>query len=571
MMDAFAARKARQGVTTVVSTDADRVVSLPVAAGYAPIDLSGKLLHGAQGIELRPVQAQALTAIVRHRGLLGAIGVGHGKTYIALLAGLALDADCAIVLAAPATVPTFQKVLADLRTRYRMPPTEVWSWSVLSQAQGFERLDAATKGKQNVVLVADEAHFARNPTAARTKRLLRWLESNPGAAFIALSGTLTTRRLADFAHLSHFALREYSPAPSDFTLEEWDRCLANEPRSAADLSNVRGLWHWHHGPQAMVPFIQKGKLHPLTHRGLVEAFGRRLACAPGVILTQDASCNASLYITHLSDGGPEIENLRKLAEQVARTYRDPAGIELADENEAARTAKRLAMGYYYQWAWPNDKVDTEWLDARQDWSRQCRRLIDKYGQTGFDTRALVEAEARKRRAAGSTEDWVLCWAKWDAVASRPEPSQKTTWVDDSALRFLVTLAKQQRPALLWYDEDAVAQRLRSMGVRVIAPGQPVPDEDATLAVSVRSHGAGLNLQRWSRNVFACVPSNGTTWEQVLGRTHRAGQQEDEVSAWVPHWTAVLRSAFWQAQRDAAWIEATTGNRQKLRMASVLEV
>ena len=302
-----------------------------------------------------------------------------------------------------------------------------------------------------------------------------------------------------------------------------------------------------------------------------QAFGERLRSAPGVVVTDAASCDASLYICGLPAGSYTLNGLRKQAEQIAQTYRDPAGVELADDSEIIRTAKRLSMGYYYQWEWPAEP-DYEWMEKRQKWSRLCRWIIQDSGGKDFDTRGLVEAAARKEIEAGRMSNWVTCYAEWAAVEKRVTPTKKVTWVSEEPLRVCVAWAERYKPCIVWYDEEAVADKILEMGVRVIRAGEKVPDQYAgPIALSVTAHGgAGLNLQFWSRQVFTCVPANGAAWEQILGRTHRQGQQSDEVWAWVPQWAAPLRHPLQKAREDAAWIESSMGNKQKLLLATFLE-
>lgn len=550
------------------------MLALPKVTAYlTPVALGSRLRPGAQSIALRPVQEQALAALAQCGGLLGAIGVGHGKSYIALLAGAVLDADLSIVLVAPATVPVMQALLADLHKRYVLPETLIVSWAKLSQQDAHAVCDSWKVDGRKTVLVADEAHFARNATAARTKRLMGWLDEHSRVKFVALSGTMTTRRLVDFAHLSARALGNQSPVPRGPTLKVWDAGLANEVLCSADLSELHKLWAWGSANKGKAWTVsgRSTNLPKDTHKGLVESFGERLATAPGVVLTQDASCPASLYLCELRDQYPVpvMAGLRAAAERIAQTYRDPEGIELADDSEVIRTAKRLSLGYYYFWEWPTG-VDREWMDARQAWSRKCRWLIEQYGREQFDSRGLVEREATRRLANGSTEQWVRCYAEWVAIRDRAKPVQSVRWMTDEALRLLVNTANHKQPSIVWYEESAVADKLAELGVRVVRAGEEVPAKAETLALSVKSHGAGLNLQAWSRQVFACVPANGTMWEQVLGRTHRQGQTEDEVWAWIPQWSQPLRSALAQARRDAAWIETSTSNRQKLMLATVIE-
>lgn len=94
------------------------------------------------------------------------------------------------------------------------------------------------------------------------------------------------------------------------------------------------------------------------------------------------------------------------------------------------------------------------------------------------------------------------------------------------------------------------------------------DARGPVIASWHAHGEGKNLQHWSKNLFVAPPSSGKTWEQVLGRTHRAGQQADEVVADVWLHAEELRASFIQARADARYIEATLGSRQKLCYANI---
>ena len=574
-MDVFARRKAAQQAkySSAPVSDVERVLALPRSPLVPPLDLARKLRPGQTGIALRPVQEQALAVLAASGGLLGAIGVGHGKSLIALLAGVAIDAEAVVVLVSPATVPYMESILADLQTRYYMPVTRVVSWGRLSAQDSNAMLtdwSVFFEGKRGL-LVADEAHFARNSAAARTRRLRVWLEYHPEVRFAALSGTLTTRRLSDFAWLAQRALGAQSPVPAGDLGATWDRVLANDLQSPADFAAVRPLLQW-----AGCQDVPKNVGQVLTDEQqlLVQrAFGLRLSTAPGVVLTTGASCDASLYLCGLPTPVHSFAGLRRQAEDIARTYIDPAGVELADDTEAARTAKRLSLGYYYQWFW-RDGPDYEWLERRQAWARKCRWLLEQYGRPGFDTRGLVEQSARQAIAGGeSVTGWLQVYADWAAIADRVKPDKRATWISDEPLRLIVDWATQYQPCIIWYDEEAIADRLEYLGVPVVRAGQAVgPAPRGPVGLSVTAHGGtGLNLQdRWSRQVFACVPANGSAWEQVLGRTHRQGQQADEVWAWVPQWTAPLRQALSKARQDAAWIEASTGNQQKLLLATVLD-
>ena len=115
----------------------------------------------------------------------------------------------------------------------------------------------------------------------------------------------------------------------------------------------------------------------------------------------------------------------------------------------------------------------------------------------------------------------------------------------------------------------MANNLTQKGVRLVSPGEPVPLDNATVALSIASHGTALNLQAWHTNVLLDVPANGTAWEQLLGRTHRPGQKSDEIAVHIPHWSWVQRKSLAKARSDAAWIQTATENPQKLNLGSYI--
>jgi superfamily II DNA or RNA helicase len=86
--------------------------------------------------------------------------------------------------------------------------------------------------------------------------------------------------------------------------------------------------------------------------------------------------------------------------------------------------------------------------------------------------------------------------------------------------------------------------------------------------SIASNSEGRNMQAWSTNLVVSPPTSGQTWEQMLGRTHRDGQEADEVSC---HLLVSLREqadAFERACRDARYISDSTGQEQKLCYADI---
>jgi hypothetical protein len=86
--------------------------------------------------------------------------------------------------------------------------------------------------------------------------------------------------------------------------------------------------------------------------------------------------------------------------------------------------------------------------------------------------------------------------------------------------------------------------------------------------SIASNSEGRNLQAWNQNYVVCPPPNGAQWEQMMGRTHRDGQEAEEVS-FRPYVGCYEHAAcFHQAVADSRYQQDLQGQAQKLQYADV---
>lgn len=156
---------------------------------------------------------------------------------------------------------------------------------------------------------------------------------------------------------------------------------------------------------------------------------------------------------------------------------------------------------------------------------------------------------------------------------RPEPPTVPVWLSSYLMDHAVQLVAKREPTLVWYETQAVGVALGQRGLPVYGQGTTVPEDPPgrTCAVSWHVHRDGRNLQHaWSRNLVVEPPASGAVWEQLLGRTHRAGQEADEVVCDVYAHAGPFTDAFRQACYKARYIEDTTGNVQKLNFASLVD-
>lgn len=553
-------------------SEVDRILAMP---RHQAREWDENTVRKSSGLDLRPIQRQALGAIADAKAGLFPIGVGHGKTYIALLAGAAMGAERVIVLTPPRTVEQVYQSLAKVDSHFRIPRTDVVAYSTLSRPDASDLLRRLIAGvdPSKVVLVADEAHNLKRLTSARTKRVARFLSESPGVRFVAMSGTLTAKSIKDFAHLSEWSLRDGSPVPrpghpqGNAALEHWAACIDADGRGGvADYDWCKGLWEWAGHDAAKFPL---GVAAQHRRDGLRDALHTRIQTTRGVVTTDQSSWGASLYLERVYPQVPA--EIRTAMAEVERTKCRPDGEPLESPVDQWRILRQLSLGFWYRWVWPNGNPDRQWLDARAAWARHVRAQLDDHSGEGYDSPLLVYNRVSREHAAGQRMAIHRAWEAWTKVKDRPAPPVEAVWVSDRLLDAAIApVLDSASPWIIWYSDDAVAGALERRGLEVIRPSKPVPKGGRTVCLSWRSHGTGLNLQAWAQNLVLSPSPSGLEWEQLIGRTHRPGQQEDEVWVSVLAHTPAFRDALANAKRDAEYLQHTTGQDQKLLLACLID-
>ena len=540
--------------------------------------------------DLLPTQAWALYEATEVGGILGPIGVGHGKTLLDLLVPVVVNAKTAVLLLPPPLKKQFLEAdwdyygqhwklpnLAGAKTYWPGRPfLHILAFSELSGAKNTNVLEQLNPD----IIVVDEAHNLRNGTAARTKRFMRFFKQKPEARLFCWSGTLTSKSLRDYALLSKHSLGQGSPVPLHWpAVEEW--------ASALDPSDF---------PSPPGHLLKLGGKTPRD--GLMF----RLTETAGVISSGDsASCQASLVISERVVAAPSA--VQVALDGLEESWQRPDGEELIDALSKAKCARELSCGFFYRWRWPKVKgekqkieVIEKWLLARKNWHKELREKL-KRGGAHMDSPLLLtqaairwqkgyvhiernsEGEESRRvevppkKATGPRTTWdSQHWSEWERLRETVVHETEAVWLSD----FLVedTLAwLSEGPGLAWYEFNAFADRVlnrgRDAGLTYCGPGETGTGVVLSLRgteralVSIRSHGTGRNLQSFDRNLVANPPSGGDTWEQLIGRTHRTGQTSDEVSVAVYRHTEVFRQAVETARDLSEHIQGTFGATQRL--------
>lgn len=538
---------------------------------------------------LRPVQIQALHELRTVGGLLGPIGVGHGKTLIDLLAAMVVPGVKQAALLLPPNLKT-QLLEADWHyygQHWKLPNLAGGRWHhpdrpllhviAYSELSGAKNTDLLSRLKPDLIIL-DEAHHVANPESARGKRYLRFLHAHkPKQA--AQSGTLVKRELRDYAHISAASLGDGAPTPHSYpVIENWSKAL---------------------DPNAWVGV--QSDIHRLRQPGedVMTAWRRRLISTPGVVSSGDLdSCQASLLIS---------ERPLELPPSVQAPYKNlidpsgwqrPDGEELYEALQVATCARQLACGFFYRWRWPRGEpleVRQRWLDVRKEWHRELREklkhskehmdsplLLWNAAERWFDGYVVIERDSEGREKSrkeiapktksGPKPVWESEWfLEWRKVKDTAQPETEAVWIDDFMLKDAQAWL-EAHAGLCWYEFSAFGDELvrRNRGAFVHAgPGEEGNQKVLKLGgkercvISIRAHGTGKNLQMFSRNLVAQPPGSGDAWEQMLGRTHRSGQEADEVTVEVYRHTTEFKEAVESARRLAEYIQGTFGGTQKL--------
>jgi len=531
-----------------IPSDLERILDMPRQGpqdGQEAADYWNTAL-GLGGASLRPEQALALSVIEKRRGGFFMYGVGFGKTLIALLAGTAAGSRSPVVLVPPALVKQMEQEAVKWSRFFKFRTPAVVSYGLLSTRRGLlEELKPD-------LIIADEAHNLKDKKSVKTRRFLRYFNRNPRCGFVALSGTMTSKSLLDYAHLLELSLRERAPIPFNrYELERWAACVDpdGEPNQS-DLNRLSYLVQWAH----------PSKLTPTNKETIRSAYRTRLTTTPGVLATVRSSCDASLIMQHHKPR--HTQAIKDALKTLREKWEKPDGEPIADASQASATFKNLCTGFYYRWDWGENGPDLEWLEAKRHLNRLIGKVLRYSPREGRDSPALVTDWSRN---GGGTQELREAVRLWDEVGKRPGPKNVAVWLCQEKLKYALQYAyNSSDPVLLWYSSNALGSSLARLGVDVRGAGS-LPPSGGLAACSIAVHGAGRNLQMYRKCLVIEPPASGSIWEQLLGRTHRSGQQADAVQ-----WDFMdYAGSVAKAKTHAEYVEQTTGTRQKLNYATIL--
>lgn len=504
---------------------------------------------GTPGTELNEPQIEMIHEVALSRGLAGLVGVGWGKSLASLLFANVTGSSRPLIVVRSALRENLAREHRKWCLHYHIPRFRVMTYEELSDKAKMRELGVYAPD----LIVFDEAHRLKILTSARWLNFMDYLRSHPDTIIVFMSGTATTETTDDYAHLFQAALRERSPVPypGELAAAAWRRSIGAVPEPEPfDHIHVKPL---------IDAYPSDG---PLYKRGR-EALRQHLNRTAGVVLSHEASCRSAIVMRAIRN--PEVPKLVvDLAEQVGLDRQDPDGQPITlQESDLIR--RQLDYGFWYRKDWGGAtaaQVD-RWRLVVGKWNRLVTAYL-KNPDPGVTSPSALEDAVR----AGSYPELDQALRDLDEVTGWYKRVPVWVWRGwlDAQLEWLKT---RPEPSIFWYTSaTALDPEFAAEGIP-FASRKPKIDVDRpqTLACSLWSVREGFNMQGWRIMRYGQTPRDAGVWQQSLARVHRLGQMADEIEVEVCLHTKPLRSRLRASMDAARYIQDTTGERQRLLLAT----
>lgn len=541
---------------------------------------------GGDPFVLKTQQAQAILDYERFGGVFAKIGVGKGKTFITLMvAQAAFERGEAqrILLLVPSHVfaqltqkdiPQARRLIRLTLPIHRLGDMDASRRRMIAKSSKrglyilpYSMLSAPKYGSEILsdigaqLIIADECQQIAARRSARGGRFLKYCrEKQP--RLCVLSGTITRKSVKDYHHLATLALRDNSFLPySPQITAEWAAVIdsAGSTDSRTSTGPLRPLIDW------AVQCFPDDPL-PLDLGGFRKAFRLRMDHTPGVISSGDEDVSSSLVIRNLPvpdhKEHPDWPELQVFWDQVLDAWLTPSGDEIEHAIHMYKWLWELSAGFYNNLVWPEasdlaarrgiSEDEAEGLldraktchDAHQDYARALRTWLGAHSLPGLDTPFLVGSEMSHHGAVSVGHDLYAWWmrAKDLEDPELPERDSYPVRVCGYKIEHAVKWAmdgKRKCGGIVWYHHQEIGrwlvEMMRGAGLDPLhcpagrRHNETILDSDGRIVVaSIRAHSTGKNLQMHGEQLIVQWPRGADVAEQMIGRTHRMGQERDEV-------------------------------------------
>lgn len=536
-------------------------------------------------LALTAIQGRLTLEAAAMRGAVGAIPAGGGKTLPSLLIPAVVGAEVPVLV-----------VPAALRDKTRIE----WAhyakhWRVHSSIHiiAFEQLSRVSYNDwlatvQPDCIIVDEAHKIKNPKAACTRKIQRYIESRRaiGAPLtvVVMSGTMSRTSLRDHATLQRLALGDGAPVPhrSD-TVTAWNAILG-EGDEADNLYLEAGVLADWARPDLLGP-EREAVAWAGSRASIRVGFRQRMLDTPGVIGSAVAPCDAALTLDAWTPAVPDV--VRDALAALYASGEMPDGQTCGDALELYRHESTLALGFWDRWKIQPPPI---WRQSRRLWHNVTRRILanSKKRHSVLDVANAID---RGEIADPNLREYVTRWeiAKvdelmaqapadltvlrcWRAVEPAFAPSSAPVWLCDDLVRAAGAWLEKEK-GVVWVDSVAFGRALEGLGFSYYGAGgldrrkRTIELASGPIVASVASSGTGRNLQQWCSGLVVQPDQDAVTNEQMIARHHRPGQPADEVTFSYACFVDAHRRQLDKAWERSILLADTWGQPQKLLLAT----
>lgn len=527
------------------------------------------------GFRLLPEQANMVAQFINYEGVFGCAAAGAGKTLTAqLIANLAYRGDYTkpykkILYLLPSNLVEQLKVaikwarkrihftvpfhyFADYKKKDRITLSQTAGEGVYVLGYGLlsgKDTEEMIHNVQPDLIIADECHTLTNRRSARTRRVMHYLKTKPDTSLVLLSGTIVRKTIMEYHHLITFALKDNSPVPIPWPqAENLSTALVNDqgfiPSTQIRLAKPLAEWakeDWKNNVSDNVEVLRR-------------SYSKRLRTAPGVFISDDDKVATSLQIglkKSTTRGTYGYEELKELVKQVEETWTTPSGDEFDFVLQKFKWINELWQGFYNDLIWPDDhpKVDKakEVHLLSNVLAKELREFLGQTHRPHLDTPLLVRNDMAKHGQQNVPYSLYSAWKEWKDSNEEGLPKRLSVPVRVSDFKVQAALdawkeIEDETGGIVWYYNNAYGQWLKEVfeneyGDRVLyAPaGQKYKKEaqdskGKIIIASIEAHGTGTDgLQhKYHNNLVAQDLRTAKIAEQTIARTHRHGQEKDEM-------------------------------------------
>lgn len=460
-------------------------------------------------------------------------------------------------------------------------------------------------------IICDEAqNVAGTKDSARAKRFRDFVNMYQ-PEIIPLSGTMTRKSVMEYFFLAKAALGQYNFLPNSTQMaEEWAAALDSNVSSMGGFRNdlrprpgpISYLTQWCH---KHFPDIEL----PPNLVGFRRAFAQRMVNAPGVICTTSDELPFSLVLTNNEIKGKESrpgwDKLQEHLKILCEDFQTPSGEELACAmNVWGYRYQMEATGFYYDlyWRTPSELAKVRKIsedkaadiltrsryhhEAHKNYMCQLRWWISNNSRPHLDTPALISNDIKHHGAKHVGDLLHSAWNEWknSNFAEVEVRQSRPVRVCDFKINACAddVEANKKEGGLIWYHHAEMGlwmmDELKARGIQAVhCPRGEWADKFLVntrgmkglwVVISMMAHSTGKDLQfGFANNYYLQAPISGTTAEQSLGRTHRSGQEADEVDGMFYLSTDFDHAHFNTLLNDAAYVQQSTTGKSKLLIAS----